>query len=219
MAALVSKSAFARLCGVSPAAITQAIARGDVVVGEFDKIDPDHPINKAYLAGKLRGERRGPPAPSKAPAKIKAKPKAKKPKRIRRGRPPDVVRTNGNGSAEAIDEVLRKLGDTKQRKAEADIRRVDAVATRTNVDTAKTMERLIERDIMQQYAGALGAELKIQLVQLPKTITPQIVALVKSGADQVEIVKDLEDQIADAIRRSKEAAKRATLKAFADALD
>jgi phage terminase Nu1 subunit (DNA packaging protein) len=50
MSALISKSAFAKLCGVSAPAISDAVKRGIVVPTESGSIDLDEPNTKAYLA-------------------------------------------------------------------------------------------------------------------------------------------------------------------------
>ena len=216
MADLITKSAFARLCGVSPAAITQAIARGAVVVGAHGRIDPAQPINLEYRRALETRKHRG---PQKAPAPKRVKPPAVVPFPSDSGQAeqPNLPPAGGNGRD--IDAQLEYVREIKDRKQEADIRRINASATKANVETATKMERLIERKIVGQYAGMLGAELRMRLVDLPARIAPQIVALVKSGADAMEIAKDLEAEIADAIRHAKEAAKIATLEEFADSLD
>lgn len=216
MAALILKSAFAKLCGVTPAAITQAIARGVVVVGALNKIDPDQPINLEYRRNLETRRHRG---PKKAPAPQKPKPKAVIPFPVDSGQSdqPNLQPADGNGHD--IDAHIAYVNKIRDRKQEADIRRINASATKANTETAAKMGRLVERKIVGQYAGILGAELRTRLVEMPKRIAPQIVALVKSGADVMEIVKDLEAEIADAIKHAKEAAKIATLTEFAEALD
>lgn len=217
---LVNRADFARTAGVTKAAVTQGIAKGRIYCNpKTNLIDTEHDVNAAYLRGKQKGHRRG-PRPGRVPAP--KKPDSQVGGQVQAVAVPGETPTNGNGHDAGINAALRieeYLEALRDRKSEADIRRINASATKANVDTAHNLGRLVETRIVQRYAGILGAELRTRLIEMPRRLAPQLLELAKTGADEFEIAGVIEAEMADAIGHAKEVARGVTLTEFADALD
>jgi hypothetical protein len=194
---VVTRAAFARLAGVSPAAITLGVRRSLLVPEADGRLDTEHPVNAAYLAEKGGG------APAEKPAQ---KPRARKPRAERRlPEPPPAVDDEEDG------ESAGALVSLKIKRAEADLHL--KIERRLALEQRR-LERervLLEKQLVDQMIAVLGSQIKIRLLDLPRRITPQVVALVQSGQPTHEIEALLEREIGDAVKQSKEEAKRAGL--------
>lgn len=240
--AIINKADFARLAGVSRMAVTLGCRRGLLAAMPDGHMDTEAAENKKYLeasrrAGMVRKpaakrasvqtERKPPekkpdskkpqkiktiPAPSGTekkpkPAPDKPKPAEAKPKII----PMPETREPPRGMAEqAMDQYI----NLKERKDMADIRLKNSQADRHIQARAERMGLLVLKSDVDKILAVLGADLRMRLFDMPRRITPQIVALVQSGSDAREIETLLDTEITDAVKHAKETAHRAGVKEF-----
>lgn len=226
MARLESRSEFARIAGVSPAAITKA-CKGPLAPACIGKrIDLDHAAVRAYLAihGVALPDRAptSAPLPSADPADHGVErgrqpdPTTRAPRRRRRptGRavepsdspPPDDVET-------FVDLTLRELTDRfgtetnfkdwlDARKKIADIREKD-------LKNDETEGRLIERELVRTHIfGSIEASHRRLLGDMPKTIARRLYALVKAGAPVEEAEAVIREVISSQLKPVKTTAAR-----------
>lgn len=173
----LTQAAFARACSVSRMAISKAARSGRVVVDPVTGlIDPARAENAAFF--ELHAAPASQPAPKSSPGKPSG-------------------RTRSATSTEK-PLTLQKL------EAEVTLRREQGrmVGLKRRVHSRE----LLERRVVQQLLDRFGSELKIHLVDLPRRIGAQVLALAQSTADPAEIEDLLEREIADALDRSLRAA-------------
>lgn len=222
MGETLSRKQFATLAGVTGGAIGAAAKRGTLFVGPDDRLDPDHPKNAAYLqARKVRGAvglRQHQRVKTGSPEKPKPtrqttgnKTKDKSPRKAKTIQPraaeQQIVVPIPAYPAEAEAELYNfaALQDQKDRE---DILLKRARREMLVVQKAERLGLLVEKVIVEQKLAALGADLNVRLLQLPRRIGPQLCALVEAGkGDRVE--QTLERELSDVIKRAKKAGKLA----------
>lgn len=221
---LESRSALARLAGVSPAAITKA-CKGQLAAARVGKrIDLDHPAVAAYLTKKGVDPTAVPPRHTRARAKPTApRPKKPAPKKPRKAaaRSPRVPDPGFNPDPAddgppiedllhlTLNEIIRRHGtDTgfkdylDQRKKIADIRE----KTLKNLELAG---RLIERELVKTHIfGALEESNRRLLGDSPKTIARRLYALAASGAPVEEAEATVREIMTSQIKPAKATASR-----------
>lgn len=206
MGQTLSRRQFAKLAGVSNVAVSAAVKRGALAVGEDDRLDPEHPQNAAYLerqkgrSGRQgKGGRRG-ESKSKRPSGVRAR--APKPADERSNEPSAAQPEPESAYHPELVFGLQNQKDYEDIQLKRERRRLLVV------QRAERLGLLVERSIVEQKLAALGAELNVRLLQLPRRISPQIVALVEAGkGGQVEQL--LERELSDVIKRAKKAGQLA----------
>jgi hypothetical protein len=184
----VNKSEFARLAGVSPAAVWKGIKTGNLFCDKAGMMDTENPANASYMF-RNEGKREG---------------TAKK------------TATGGNGTGGLKGRALDGLTGLdilaiREQKDLADIRMKNAAADRHLIAKAERLGLLILRSEVDQMMQVLGAEIRTRFLDMPRRIAPQIAAMVEADQGDREIEKLLDTEITDAIRHAKEAARRAGL--------
>lgn len=112
------------------------------------------------------------------------------------------------------EDAAGQMLNLKERKDMADIRLKNSQADRHVQARAERMGLLVLKSEVDKILAVLGAELRTRLLDMPRRITPQIVALVQSGSDAREIETLLDTEITDAVKHAKETAHRAGVKDF-----
>lgn len=203
----VSRAEFARLAGVSKAAVTQGVKRGRIIPTPDGNIDPDHPTNVLYLdAQAVKTSPSSDPRPKspKNPAKSRSRPKR---------RPDPAVDLPDPDSVDLDDDTLDELDfDHPERtvnqypdlasrdKAAAIMKRLVEIR-RHEQARRKEAGILIERDYVAQRLASFGEALRQQLLTTPKRIAAQTVARARSEGERA-VEEYLADEIAAAIGRA-----------------
>lgn len=216
MARLETRSALARLAGVSPAAITKACKGQLAGACTGKRIDLDHASVQEYLAKK--GVTSTPPPV--APARRRETPPAPRPgKTKKRGRPspapkPSVDRSADDEDPESfLDMTLRDLterfGTETAFKDWLDARKKIADIREKDLKNDETDGRLIPRDLVRTHLfGAIEAGNRRLLGDSPKTIARRIYALAKSGAPVEEAESVVREIVSSQLKPVSDTAAR-----------
>lgn len=227
----VTKVTWAKMHGVSRAAITLAVSRGALVEAPDGTIDDKHATNRAWVdrrssrkAATKAVERAETKKPSKdttkgqklAPGPATRQPAAKKPKEqdampaplpIDADTPAPPVEDDDEGQGQGLE----SLGLLSIEKIMAEIRYKHEAAEAYRIKRLASLGLLVEREQVRQVIGKFNAELRVRLLEMPGTITPRLVAMARSGTSDHEIARLLEDEIARAIESAKSVVSRAGL--------
>lgn len=233
--AVVKKIDFARLAGVSRMAVTLGCRRGNLVSLPDGTMDTEDPTNKKYLddsrkPGRRIGKKAGISGDGKSlkvrPVKTEKKPEhpekpERNPGKNQNKKPPLKILPMPDLDVEGRhpprgmpEDAAGQMLNLKERKDMADIRLKNSQADRHVQARAERMGLLVLKSEVDKILAVLGAELRTRLLDMPRRITPQIVALVQSGSDAREIETLLDTEITDAVKHAKEAAHRAGVKDF-----
>lgn len=192
--ALENISAFARLAGVSRAAVYKAINRGRVIVDKNRQINTTNRLNADFLKSHKRDEK---------PAKSKTKPKRKtttKPGSKPRPRP---TRPKAKTSGQSLDLDDSEDGTTR---SDAELQKTLAQITQIHVRTDKERQQLIDRDIVRNMLAKLSAIDVNELLTLGSNIAPEVAGL--CGKEKPAIILKISKLIEDRCYRVLEHRQR-----------
>lgn len=242
MARLISRALFARQCGVSKPAITNACKKQLAAACVGNLIDVDHEAARAYMAAKnvRLGEMLGPARAPTAPAKA-GRAAAAKPTRIRKGhtpaRPsppavrrspvaPDGQSSSPDGSDDDIAQLaaqLKPLLDhrfgthTMLKEWLESLKNIEAIREK-RLKNAATEGDLISRDLVKTHVfGAFESTFKRLLADSPKTITSKIFNLARAGGSAEEGERIMRDELGSQLKPLKAALVRNLRKRRVDA--
>lgn len=184
----MNQSQFAEHCNVKRAAITYAKKHDLVHVEPDGSIDPEHPTNQAYYRVQMQKQAAG-----------ATKGKGRKPK-------PATVQSV-EGKMQSSPPRAEPVG-AYDRKLEEDIKYRQWSTRKLVVDVEDRMGKLIDKEVVQRHFSALDGELRVRFLDLGKRLAPSLIALVRSGAEEREVIEMIETEIGDALERVKDAAKR-----------
>ena len=199
MAVIVNKVTFAELAGIGKAGVTLTVQRGKLIETQDGYIDTEHPTNAAYLA--KRREKAGPQMAGK-PLK-KKRPVPKKPQetttKLAAIDPIDLPEPDDIELPDEQTEQPRDDRPDQLDKIAVELRLKTAQAKRHELKYDQDSGLLIPIESVERAAAKVGAELKIRLQDLPRRITPRILAMARSGSDDREVQAALEREIDEAI--------------------
>lgn len=229
MPRLVSRAEFARLCGVSKAAITKACGKLLAGACEADRLDVDHPAAAAYLGSKRSPAKRTDAAPTtgakrrriaarpttanrKPSRKRPSAPTARRPKR--EPGPPAATPDELDAYADLLGPIIEKFGTARGfadwLKASKDI---EAIRAR-QLENEEAEGRLISRDFVKTHVlGLVEACWRRLLQDATKTIARRIYAAAKSA----QPVEEAERIVAEILSANLEPLKTTAAKLVRDA--
>jgi len=217
---LLTRSEFARLAGVSPAAVTKAAKKSLAPAVRGDRLDAGHPAAAAYL-DRRRARAKPPQLEPTAPAENG---------KAEQARPTPPGDSNGSGSngarsTDAANAGIDAYADLTMREAvekfgtaralndwlEA-IRKIEDVKTK-RLANEEYQRGLISRDLVKAHVfGAIEAGNRRLLSDTPKTITRRLYALARSGAPLEEAEQIVRDVLSSQLDPVKVQAARALRK-------
>lgn len=194
---IVNKITFADMAGVGKASVTLSVQRGKLIETQDGYIDTENQTNATYLANRRK----------KAKPEDQNKP-LKKPRR-KKEKPASTT------TIEALDGVDLPVDDLTEdesmiaasesdspdmiTKLAVEIRLKKAQARRHELKYEHDKGLLCPVELVERAAAKVGSEMKIRLQDLPRRITPRILAMARSGAEAQEIQETLEREIDDGI--------------------
>lgn len=196
MSKMMSRSAFARLAGVTPAAITIACRTELEPACDGDRVDADHPIAIAYLERRNTRVNPGPP------------PKAKSAPRDDDA-PTETTEDIERYAALTLRELVEKFGtERKFRDWLAALKTIEDIR-RTRLDNDETERRLISRELVKTHIfAAIDGSFRRLLSDAPKTIARRVFALAKSGGTVEEAERTIREIMSSQLSHLKAKASR-----------
>jgi len=202
---IVNKTTFANMAGISQAMVTLGIKREKLVTTEDGNLDTDAPLNAIYLA-KRRQKGKAPPVVGVRKPKPRAKPLpvvATKPEPTH-SRHPVAVRPEGIDALTLDDPDLPDAPDDEGvfdqlDKIAAEIRYKNIMTKRNELKFEQDKGRVIQTELIERMAAKLNNEIRSRLQDLPRRITPRLMAMARSGSDDREIQAALEREIDDGL--------------------
>lgn len=185
--ATLTKSAFARECGVAPAAITYAVKHHLVEPGPDGKVDPNVEPNRTYLAGKRAGVK----APSEGGRRKRGSAAKTSKRRKHYTEPPPVDGENVEDDEEEALSIQKYKADIEWKKEQ----RLKSAQTRL-----KDLRLLIPRDEARKVLGRYGGEIRVRFLDMPKRISDRLAAM----TDPHELQRYLEQEITDALKHAED---------------
>lgn len=177
----VTQTEFAKLAGVSKAAISKAIKTGLLVKTAAKKIDTDDGLSKTYLLRKSMKPPESPlPKAPKRPGRKKAAPDAST-------IPPD----NSGKFDLALQKIKEEIGDIRAKRQLKEIK----------VQEAK--DALVQRDRLARVVFGYLDTLNACILDAPETMIDYIIDKVKAGAKKGELVKYMRDSLGVEIKSTK----------------
>lgn len=214
---LLSRSAFARLCGVSPAAVTKACKTGKLTGAMVnDRIDANHPEAVAYRNTPRDAPNRGshrselPPAddastPDPAPPLAPSLPALPPGTPDFAGEPPAEPGTDIGAYADlTLRELVDKFGTERSFKdwLEA-LKKIEDIREK-RLNNEEYQKSLISRELVKTHVfGSLEAANRRLLTDTPKTLARRLYALAKAGAP----IEEAETLIRDNVSSHLDAAR------------
>jgi len=196
--AFLTKSAYAKLAGVSRQNIYKMCELGHLTMRPDGKLDTEDRTNKNYLSKKDRPDGIKDSDKQKVKPNIKPKKKTTKPKKQE-----EKIIDNDN-----ISDFIEDDGDDSENqfdKYKLQCKKIDADIKRVNVITKEKEQGLIDRDFVSHVFRKLHAIDSRELLQLPAKTAPDITAIL--GVDdptiQIQIEQLLEKEIYQLIDRCK----------------
>lgn len=184
----ITRSDFAKLAGVTRAAITQAVKRRTLASEADGTIDTELPLNARWLADKRAGIKGPhPPKPAAPPKKPPTPPQA----------PPGVVDTDDPEGDDTLGLMVEAQGE-KLRLTRARRQQAEADTALKRIRESQLKRDLIPREVVRREQAQLDAALKTHLRDMPRRITAQIVALARSTGEP-EVEAYLEREISAAL--------------------
>lgn len=208
---LSTLSEFAKTCGVSRAAVTQAVRKGALVKGDDGKIDDAHPTNRLYLDGKTGKVRKV------VPTGVSATPTATK----RRGHPaktePETVPSADEEDPEAarLDADLAAAVESDDDDLQVQLYKANIAykrAQRVKIDLETEMKKgnLVERAQMVAVVQGIQKAIDDHLHRLPAKLGPKVYALArKDDGTELAVIRTIETDMGEATRRAIEDVTRA----------
>lgn len=216
MARFISRSAFSRLAGVTPAAITIASRSELAPACDADRIDRDHDVAIAYLA-----RHRDPDAQTKP--RHGGKRRTSKPTAIgqkatikseslgaeageERPADPDDIERYANLTLREIAETFRT--ERRFRDWLDALKKIEDIR-KTRLDNDETEGGLISRELIKTHVfGAIDAANRRLLSDAPKTIARRVYAAAKSSASIEEAERTIREIIGSHLKPVKATAAR-----------
>lgn len=188
----VNQATFARMAGVSRAAINSKISSGTLVLNSAGKLDTDNPLNRAYLDSKQNALRQ-PITPAISLEKKTAVRKAatETPKEMLDMTLRDLVEKHGDMAA--VGNYVKILRD---------LTTADEKAQRLQ----EKRQLQIPRDfVLTRIFGFLN-QLTNSILDVPESITDQVIALVQSNPDNCrnKVITTVRDNLSRCIGGAKE---------------
>lgn len=195
----LSINAFSKLAGVSQPAASKAVKEGRLIVSLTDRtLDPNEPLNKRYL--KIQLEKKKPKAEKAEKVKKERKPRLAKPLADTELPQADALPDADTlGDEKGLEVMFRDFEGTTAEDKAASIRLKLAQARRHELKLEQDKKTLIPVDLVIKAAGKLHADLKQRIQELPRRISPRILAMAASGSTELELQKALEKEIDDAL--------------------
>lgn len=202
---IVNRITFADMAGVSRPCVTLSVNRGKLVSLPDGNLDTDEPINAIYLA-KRRQKGKTPPVVGVRKPKPRAKPLpvvVTKPEPTH-SRHPVAVRPEGIDALTLDDPDLPDAPDgegvfDQLDKIAAEVRYKNIMTKRNELKFEQDKGRVIQTELIERMAAKLNNEIKSRLQDLPRRITPRLMAMARSGSDDTEIQHALEREIDDGL--------------------
>lgn len=177
----VTQTEFAKLAGVSKAAISKAIKTGLLVKTAAKKIDTDDGLSKTYL---LRKSMKPPEPPPPEVPKVPGRKKATSATNVS---PPD----NSGKFDLALQKIKEEIGDIKAKRQLKEIK----------VQEAKDL--LVQRDRLGRVVFGYLDTLNANILDAPETMIDYIIDKVKAGTKKGELVKYMRDCLGVEIKSAK----------------
>lgn len=208
---------FADRCGVSRAAITQAVRKGNLIKTTDGKIDDANPVNRLYLDGKTGAVKKQVPPGVRATST----PKPKREPKPRRATKPKAKPADEDGiedddepeDLEAMAAVLAAGGDQADlllRKLKAETELKEAQRSKIELDMLERKKELVKRQQLVDLVNRIQKALSDHIHQQHAKSGPQVFALAqRDGATELEITRRLESDYGGALRRVVEEVTRA----------
>lgn len=205
----VIASEFARMAGVSPAAISTKIKNGTLIQNSGKKLDTDNPVNRAYLERKqskmkedlrLRslaaGASGAPSVPAEIPASV----------------PAQLLGGYASGTGAAGDMLKMTLGQLLRRYTSVDgiekyakiLRDLSSADEREQKTQERRLVQIPKDFVVQRLFGYID-QLMHRLLDVPEAVCDQVVAITLAGGDGVRI--SVQHIISDNITRCINGAK------------
>lgn len=209
---------FARMAGVSKAAISVKIKNKTLILNSGGKLDTDNPVNRAYL-DKKNGERKSALELAEIQRNLSEKAGAERNKTERpeqkdgknRTQNADEIGTMTGGKAGAmlgmtIQELIVQYGDIK---GIADYAKILRDLTAADEREQKTQERRmiqIPKDFVVSRLFSFYDELMNKLLDVPESVADQVIALSLADKDtrRQDVINVLSDNITRCIAGAKE---------------
>lgn len=207
---IVSKTAFAEMAGISQTMVTLGQKRGKLEFTPEGHLDTDSPLNAIYLATR-RQKGKAPPVldfrkqkPKKPTAPLQPAPLPMAPKpEPPRSRHPIAVKSEGIDTLALDDPDLPEAPDgevyDQLDKIAAEVRYKNIMTKRNELKFEQDKGRVIQVELIERMAAKLNNEIKSRLQDLPRRITPRLMAMARSGSDDREIQAALEREIDDGL--------------------
>jgi len=182
---IISKAELALFCKVSRAAVSKALREMRLVETARGKIDIRRKVNRLFIALHLQKQEEPPdPAPTRKPVFTVHVDKA--------GKGP----LGGNGKGKLPLPIQKLIAEIELRREQVQTHRLKRL---------RTLDRLMDRQAVEQGLARFNAELEVRLLDLPRRIGPRLTALAKTG-DEAGLISTLEDELTVALRQVKERA-------------
>lgn len=205
----VIASEFARMAGVSPAAISTKIKNGTLIQNSGKKLDTDNPVNRAYLERKqskmkedlrLRSLEAGASGAPSVPAEIPA------------SVPAQLLGGYASGTGAAGDMLKMTLGQLLRRYTSVDgiekyakiLRDLSSADEREQKTQERRLVQIPKDFVVQRLFGYID-QLMHRLLDVPEAVCDQVVAVTLAGGDGVRI--SVQHIISDNITRCINGAK------------
>ena len=195
----LTRTDFATLAGVSKPAITKATQAGHVLVGPDGKIDPDNPLNTAYLARHLVEKAKEPERPKGKKTRARQPEPEPEDDGLEAEPEPDTGDSNDlvKGAMEAVN-----LDKEKKR---LQIRFLTVQSQQKEIAVEEAKGNLIRRDLVARRIAAFDAAIKTHLRDMPRRVSARLHAIALSEGPHV-LESELESEISECLKRSLEAA-------------
>lgn len=183
-----TKAALARKLDLGRSAITNACARKKLFANSDGLIDVMDSRNKEFFS-RLSGEKK---------AAVIGQERASR-------------RSSGDGDEKKSLSPRASYSDLEDMSPEelshekivAEISYKKEAAENLRIKRLEALGQLVEREQVKKVLSRFNAEQKVRLLELPRTLAPHLVSLVKSGAAEWEISQALEREISVAIVDAK----------------
>lgn len=216
MRRLYTRADFARLAGVSGAAVTKA-CKGQLAPASVAKrIDVDHPAAVAYLEGHgvsppVAIHARPEPFAAESPLRDRGDLRDARPSR---GAPDQPLDASSEPDIESLAdltlrELIERYGTETQFKDWLDaLKKIEDIREK-RLKNEETEGRLIERELVKTHVfGAIEASNRRLLGDAPKTIARRVYAQAKSGTTLEEAESTVREIISSQLRPVKATAAR-----------
>jgi len=205
---MLTSAQFARLASVSRAAVCKGIKDGRIIETPQKLIDETDPKNVEYISNKTISKNAILPKsePQKKHAETKArieKKPAEKPRenQIPKSKKAKTTLDHMDGlelPTDGIDDDDIKYPDALD-KLNVDIRLKKAQAMRHELKFYQDKKELVDISEVRKIAQKIQVEIKSRIQDMPKRISPRIVALAESGNGAKIIEIELQKEIDEAI--------------------